>query len=151
MPGPIPSSDTARRRMQRQRRRDTRPETALRRALHAQGFRYLVDRQVLPEVRRKADIVFSRARVAVFVDGCFWHVCPQHATWPKASAEWWRAKLEANTRRDRDTDERLGSAGWTVVRVWEHEATEEAAKKVAEVVRAATRHSRPSEGYGKRS
>ncbi|MGH8887617.1 MAG: very short patch repair endonuclease [Egibacteraceae bacterium] len=139
MPGPSPSSETARRRMARQRRRDTLPEMALRRALHARGFRYLIDRQILPEVRRKADIVFSRARVAVFVDGCFWHVCPQHATWPRANAEWWRAKLEENARRDRDTDERLGSAGWTVVRVWEHEPTEAAAKRVAEAVGATIR------------
>lgn len=97
--------------------RDTPAELAIRRVLHARGFRYRVD--VSPEkgLRRKADIVFRSARVAVFVDGCFWHKCPEHGSAPKANAAWWRDKLNANVWRDRDTDARLTEAGWTVVRV----------------------------------
>lgn len=80
-------------------------------------------------------MVFPRYRIAVLVDGCFWHACPDHATWPKANAEWWQAKLEANVRRDADTDLRLTTAGWTVVRVWEHESPDEAADRTEELVR----------------
>jgi DNA mismatch endonuclease (patch repair protein) len=81
-------------------------------------------------MRRRADIVFGPAKVAVYVDGCFWHSCPEHATLPKNNREWWRAKLDANVRRDRDTDRRLGEAGWGVVRVWEHEETTVAVERV---------------------
>jgi len=87
--------------------------------------------------RRRADIVFSRVHVAVFVDGCFWHGCPDHMTWPKANAEWWRAKIEANIARDRRTDEQLEEAGWTVVRVWAHEPIDAAADRVELAVREA--------------
>jgi len=80
--------------------------------------------------------VFPGPRVAVFVDGCFWHGCPEHASWPKANAQWWRVKIEANRRRDRDTDERLTRAGWEVVRVWEHEDPGQAAGRIAVVVAA---------------
>jgi DNA mismatch endonuclease (patch repair protein) len=86
--------------------------------------------------RRRVDIVFGPARVAVFVDGCFWHGCPEHATWPKRNARFWRKKIEANTRRDRDTDERLRREGWTVVRVWEHEPPNEAADRIEALVRS---------------
>jgi DNA mismatch endonuclease (patch repair protein) len=120
--------------MQRQRRHDTKPELALRSALHRLGLRYRVHRRPVPSIRREADVVFPRARVAVFVDSCFWHRCPQHATFPKENAEWWRAKLDANHARDRDTDARLAAAGWTVVRVWEHEDAAEAASRVAAMV-----------------
>ncbi|MGI8536968.1 MAG: very short patch repair endonuclease [Mycobacteriales bacterium] len=135
MPGPTLSSDVVRRRMQQQRRRDTRPEIALRRALHAAGLRYRVEVVVIPGVRRRADVVFGPAKVAVFVDGCFWHVCPQHATSPKSNADWWREKLDGNRKRDRDTDRRLLDQGWLPVRVWEHEDSAEAALRVVEVVR----------------
>lgn len=135
MAGPAPSSAVVRRRMQQQRRRDTRPEMALRRALHAAGLRYRVERPVIPGMRRRADIVFGPAKVAVFVDGCFWHVCPQHATAPKSNADWWRRKLEGNRERDRDTDRLLLAQGWLPVRVWEHEDMAEAAVRVAEAVR----------------
>jgi DNA mismatch endonuclease (patch repair protein) len=81
--------------------------------------------------------VFTRAKVAVYVDGCFWHKCPTHATIPKANREWWVAKLETNVRRDRDTDDRLVAAGWTVVRVWEHEPPDVAAEQIARVIRVA--------------
>lgn len=84
--------------------------------------------------RRKADIVFPRERLAVFVDGCFWHSCPEHATSPKANAPFWAAKLGGNVRRDRDTDRRLEESGWTVVRVWEHEPAQRAADTIESVL-----------------
>lgn len=87
-------------------------------------------------MRREADVVFGPAKIAVFVDGCFWHGCPQHATWPKTNADFWRSKIEGNRRRDMDTDERLASAGWLAVRVWEHEDPAEAAARVVAFVRA---------------
>lgn len=117
--------------MKRQRRRDTAPELALRSELHRRGLRYRVD-YPLPGMRRRADIAFPRQRVAVFVDGCFWHGCPKHGTWPKTSETWWRAKIEANRTRDRDTDARLSAAGWISVRVWEHESPPTAATRVAD-------------------
>ena len=134
MPVPAASSPDALRRMQRQARRDTKPEIALRRELHRLGLRYRVDRAVIPGVRRRADVVFPRARIAVFVDGCFWHGCPRHGTRPKSNADWWRNKLEANIARDRDTDARLKSAGWRVVRVWEHQAMDLAATRIQSLV-----------------
>ncbi|MBT1191339.1 very short patch repair endonuclease [Rhodococcoides kroppenstedtii] len=123
-------------RLSRQRRRDTKPELALRRLLHAAGLRYRVDRAPLPGLRRRADVVFTRARVAVYVDGCFWHSCPVHATHPRNNAQWWADKLAGNVARDRDTDRRLEEAGWTVVRIWEHEDPAAAAEKVVRAVRA---------------
>jgi DNA mismatch endonuclease (patch repair protein) len=131
---PEASSPSVRRRMQTAPRRDTHCELALRSALHRLGLRYRVDRK-LPGLRRRADLTFVRARVAVFVDGCFWHGCPRHVTWPKANAEWWRAKLEMNRRRDADTSRQLRRAGWRVVRVWEHELPARAAVRVARTVR----------------
>jgi DNA mismatch endonuclease (patch repair protein) len=122
--------------MRRQARRDTAPELALRRALHRRGLRYRVDRAPLVGIRRRADIVFTRVRTAVFVDGCFWHSCPLHATVPKANREWWVAKLAANVERDRATDRRLEEAGWSVRRVWEHEDMELTASSIADHVRA---------------
>ncbi|WP_137725742.1 very short patch repair endonuclease [Prescottella subtropica] len=126
-----PSTDPATSaRMRKQRRRDTAPEIALRRELHRRGARFFVDRAPLPGLRRRADLVFPRKRVAVYVDGCFWHSCPQHATAPKRNAQWWADKLAANVVRDRDTDVRLTAAGWRVVRVWEHEDPADAADRV---------------------
>jgi len=117
-------------RFRRQQARDTAPELALRRLLHARGLRYRVDVAPLPGLRRRADVVFTRARLAVFVDGCFWHRCPQHGTSPRSNADWWRDKLDRNMQRDRDTDRALSEAGWQVLRVWEHEQPETAAKQV---------------------
>jgi len=117
-------------RMRAQRRRDTAPEVALRRELHRRGARFFVDRAPLRSLRRRADLVFPRKKVAVYVDGCFWHSCPQHATSPKTNAQWWADKLAANVVRDRDTDARLAAAGWRVVRIWEHEDPTEAADRV---------------------
>src|SRR5688500_4126282 len=114
---PEASSPEVRRRMQVTRRRDTPGELALRCALHALGLRYSVDGP-LPDSRRRADVAFRRWKVAVFVDGCFWHACPEHGTWPKKNATWWKTKIEANVVRDRDTDARLRRAGWVVLRFW---------------------------------
>lgn len=123
--------------MRRQARRDTAPELALRRELHRRGRRFFVDRPPLAGLRRRADLVFPRRRVAVYVDGCFWHSCPQHATRPKSNADWWAQKLAANVARDRDTDDRLTAAGWAVVRVWEHEDPTSAADRVQAALDAA--------------
>jgi DNA mismatch endonuclease, patch repair protein len=137
---PAPSSEEAKRRMQRTKQRDTAPELVLRKILFHMGLRYRVDRKPLPELRRRADIVFASIKVAVYVDGCFWHGCPQHATWPKQNAEFWRDKIETNRRRDADTDRQLTESGWLVVRVWEHEDAEEAAARVAAAVAARQSH-----------
>ena len=99
------------------------------------GLRFRVDAKPLADSRRRADIVFRRARVAVFVDGCFWHGCPIHGTIPKANRDWWVEKLKANRARDETTDAALEEAGWLSVRVWEHEQAEEAAEAIAALVR----------------
>jgi DNA mismatch endonuclease (patch repair protein) len=134
---PAASSPAALARMLAQRRRDTAPEVALRRALHRRGLRFRVHRRPVPSVRREADVVFASQRVAVFVDGCWWHGCPEHHTPPMANHEWWAAKISATRARDGDTERRLAAAGWTVVRVWEHEAAEAAAEVVECAVVAA--------------
>jgi len=121
--------------MSRQARRDTAPELALRRELHRRGLRFRVDWPLPDMPRRRADIAFTRAKVAVFVDGCFWHSCPEHGTAAKNNAEWWAAKLAGNARRDHETDEHLRDLGWTVCRIWEHENVSDAATRVAEVCR----------------
>src|SRR4051812_11334103 len=130
------SSPGVRRAMQSNTGRDTKPEFALRRAVHALGLRFFVNRRPLRSVRRTADLVFPRLRVAVFLDGCFWHGCPQHHTVAKTNAEFWAAKVAGNRGRDFDTDARLAAEGWTVVRVWEHEAVDVAAARVVAVVTA---------------
>jgi DNA mismatch endonuclease, patch repair protein len=124
--------------MQGQARRDTKPELALRRELWRRGLRYRVDVAPIGGVRRRADIVFTRARVAVYVDGCYWHSCPIHRSTPKTNTEWWTDKLRGNEARDRDTDARLAAEGWEVVRVWEHEPATEAADRVVAQVSART-------------
>ncbi|TFV82802.1 very short patch repair endonuclease [Blastococcus sp. CT_GayMR20] len=107
--------------MSRARRRDTAPEVAVRREAHRRGLRYVVDSALPGLPRRRADMVFTRQRIAVFIDGCFWHSCPVHATTPAANREWWVAKLARNEARDRNTDEHLERLGWRVLRFWEHE------------------------------
>jgi DNA mismatch endonuclease (patch repair protein) len=114
------------------RRRDTAPEVAIRRALHARGLRFRVDFPVLR--RTRADICFPRQRIAVYVDGCFWHGCPIHGTWPANNAEWWREKIERNRQRDAQTGQTLEEAGWTVMRFWEHEDPEIAAAAISALV-----------------
>ncbi|MFD8104128.1 very short patch repair endonuclease [Nocardia fluminea] len=122
-------------RMAKQRRADTAPELALRRELHRAGLRYFVDRPPLEGQRRRADVVFPRLRIAVYVDGCFWHRCPDHATYPKNNAQWWADKLAGNVARDRATDLALTAAGWAVVRVWEHEDPHAAAERITALVK----------------
>ena len=112
----------------------------VRRLLHRRGYRYRVDAHVIAGLPRRADLVFRGRKVAVFIDGCFWHQCPQHGTLPKANARWWKTKLDRNVERDRDTDERLRQAGWTVVRIWEHEIRddpENAANRIGDAVACA--------------
>jgi len=124
--------------MRAARQKDTSPELALRSALHKLGLRYRVDHPVLPGFRRRADIVFTRAKVAVFVDGCFWHGCPRHGTWPKHNAAWWRKKIETNKRRDAETNRLLQRAGWRVARVWEHADAANEAERIRQIVEART-------------
>jgi DNA mismatch endonuclease (patch repair protein) len=123
--------------------RDTKPELALRAALEEQGLTFTVDVRPDPATRRRADILFERVRVAVYVDGCFWHGCPLHGTWPKQNAEFWRNKIETNQQRDVDTDRKLTEAGWCVIRVWEHEVMAEAARRIAEIVSKLDHTQRP--------
>ncbi len=120
--------------MKRQHRRDTKPELAIRSALHQAGLRFRVD-YPLPGLRRRGDIVFPAKRLVVLVDGCFWHGCPEHGTWPKENADWWRSKINANISRDRETDARLGDAGWTAMRFWEHELPTDVAAAIVAIVR----------------
>jgi DNA mismatch endonuclease (patch repair protein) len=120
--------------MRANRGRDTGPEIALRSELHRLGLRFRIHRRPIPGLRATADIVFGPAKVAVFVDGCFWHRCPIHATAPKANGDWWAEKLDANVARDRYTDKRLEDSGWRVVRVWEHESPTVAAAEILRVV-----------------
>jgi DNA mismatch endonuclease, patch repair protein len=129
--------------MRANRGRDTRPELALRSAVHALGVRYRVNARPLPQLRRTADLVFTRAKVAVFLDGCFWHACPQHFRPTKAHEGFWGVKISESQRRDKDTDRQLADAGWTVIRVWEHEDPVAAAERIAATVRHAnTGHAR---------
>jgi DNA mismatch endonuclease (patch repair protein) len=121
--------------MQSNRPRDTAPERALRSAVHALGLRYRVGTRPVPGLRRTGDLVFPRARVVVFLDGCFWHGCPDHHTVAKTNADYWAQKAAENRRRDLETDRLLTDAGWVVLRVWEHEAPSEAALRVAALVR----------------
>src|SRR4051794_37054043 len=121
MAGPRPLNAVIHRRMGATRRRDTPPELRLRSALHRAGLRFRVDVAPIAGMRSRADVVFARARVAIFVNGCFWHGCPLHATWPRNNAQWWRAKIEANQARDTRVDDALRASGWAVIRVWEHE------------------------------
>lgn len=123
--------------MQRQRERDTAPELRLRRELHRRGLRYRLDSPVVPGTRgRRVDITFGPAKVAIFVDGCFWHGCPEHGQRTHDINGWyWPDKIAGNKVRDADTDERLASAGWLVVRTWEHDDPTVAAERIAAVVR----------------
>ncbi|GAA1410604.1 very short patch repair endonuclease [Catellatospora coxensis] len=132
------SSEAVRRCMQANKGRDTRPELMLRSAVHALGLRYRVSMRPLPGVRRTADLVFPRAKVAVFLDGCFWHGCPEHHTKAKTNAAFWAEKVQRTRQRDQETDLRLIESGWLPLRVWEHEQTAQAAQRVVTVVRERT-------------
>ncbi|MFF2526059.1 very short patch repair endonuclease [Streptomyces liangshanensis] len=128
------SSAAIRRNMQAIKSRDTKPERLVRRLVHAQGLRYRVAARPLADLRRTADMVFRPAKVAVFIDGCYWHGCPEHYVSPKTNTGYWSGKVAGNIARDRDTDRRLDEAGWTVLRFWEHESADECALRIANTV-----------------
>jgi DNA mismatch endonuclease (patch repair protein) len=144
-PGPHPgaSSPEIARRMSVLRRRDNGPEMAVRRLLHAAGLRYRVSWPVPGQRRRTIDIAFTRARLAVYIDGCFWHGCPLHATSPKANRRWWADKIAANRARDADVTAQLQGLGWTVMRFWEHEAPEDVVAAVLAHLRTGRRVAGP--------
>lgn len=131
------TSPATRRSMLANRGRDTKPELSLRRALHRLGYRFRVDIRPLPDVNRRADIVFTRQRVAIFVHGCFWHGCPDHYVAPKANSTFWADKIERNITRDAETVVLMRQAGWTPVVIWEHQSLDEAIHAVGEAVRNA--------------
>ncbi|MFE7596469.1 very short patch repair endonuclease [Streptomyces sp. NPDC057494] len=130
--------------MSRQASKDTAAELAVRRLLHAAGLRYRVEFPVPGMARRRIDVAFTSVKVAVLIDGCFWHGCPEHATQPKANAEWWRQKLDRNMARDKETTEHLEAQGWVVLRFWEHMP----AGEVAATVRATVDRERVRRGSG---
>lgn len=121
-----------RRCMSRNKGSNTTPEVRLRRALWSAGLRY----RVHPRLPGKPDLAFNRARIAVFVDGCFWHRCPLHATHPRTNEAFWAAKLDRNVQRDREVEAQLERAGWTVCRFWEHELEADLADAVDRIRRA---------------
>lgn len=129
---PWPSSPAVTSVMRGNRKRDTRPELALRSELHRRGLRYRTDYPVRVEGGRpiRVDIAFTRLRLAVLVDGCFWHACPEHGVQPRANASYWGPKLTRNVERDRQVDAALAEIGWSVIRVWEHEAPKTASDRV---------------------
>lgn len=132
---PFASSPEVRVRMSTRARRDTAPEIALRKELFRQGLRYYVHRRPLPELHRTADIVLPRAKLAIFVDGCFWHGCPDHGhRVHKTNAWYWSDKIRRNQERDLDTDRRLRAAGWEPVRVWEHEPVGTATERILHIL-----------------
>lgn len=137
VPAPPATDKKTQERMRRQARRDTKPEVLLRQALTRMGLRYRIDLAPVEGVRTKADIVFPRQKIAVFVHGCFWHGCPEHYRPTKSNTKWWTDKIVANRARDETTREALGQAGWTIVRVWEHEAPSIAAERIAAIIEAA--------------
>lgn len=142
---PTPTSDSwassaaVRAVMRGNKSRDTKPELALRSAVHARGMRYRVGVRPLPQIRRTADVVFTKAKVAVFLDGCFWHGCPEHHRPAKRNSDFWESKIKGNVARDAETDTRLQEAGWQVIRIWEHEDPVAAAERIQKAVRGTDR------------
>ena len=112
------------------RSRDTKPELLLRKKLFKKGLRY----RITNKLPGKPDIIFPQLKIAVFVDGCFWHGCPEHGSWPRANGEWWREKIIANRSRDDRTNGELIRNGWLPLRIWEHEDCSMAAKKIYDIV-----------------
>lgn len=135
LPYPAPSSSAVTAVMRGNRKVGSKPETQLRSRLHELGYRFRKNFQIhAGELRVKPDVVFTKKRLAVFVDGCFWHRCPVHGTEPSVNTSYWEPKLTRNVARDRRVDEALSRAGWQVIRIWEHEAVEDAALVVATAV-----------------
>jgi DNA mismatch endonuclease (patch repair protein) len=128
------SSPETNRRMVKVRQKSSGADVAVRHELYRRGLHYRVDFEVLKKPHRVADIAFQGRRIAVFVDGCLWRAYPEHATWPKQNAEFWRQKIEANRLRDAATNSRLFDAGWTVLRFWEHQTPIDAAEAIAQTV-----------------
>ncbi|WP_343466999.1 very short patch repair endonuclease [Rhodococcus aetherivorans] len=126
--------------MRGNRSRDTKPELAVRRLLHKQGLRYRVNVRPLPSLRRTADIVFPSKHIAVFIDGCYWHGCPQHYVASKSNREYWDAKISMNRARDAETTETLANSGWTVLRYWSHVRPEIIADSIREHVQCHESH-----------
>lgn len=128
------TNEATRKSMLGNRSRDTRPELLIRRALHARGFRFRVDLRPEPSLRTRADIVFTRRRIAVYIDGCFWHGCPLHATTPKSNESYWLPKLARNAERDAQSTASLEERGWLVLRFWEHESVDAVVARIAELL-----------------
>ena len=126
------------------RSRDTGPELAIRRRVHAMGLRYRVCARPVAGLRRTADIVFPTELIAVFVDGCFWHGCPEHRQQPRANASYWSAKVQRNEQRDLDTNNALTASGWVTLRFWEHENPEVVAELIRQAVETARTRVRAS-------
>lgn len=135
---PPASTSAVQSRMSRQSSHDTAPEVVIRKELHRRGLRFRVNYRPLPAIRRTADIAFTRAKILVLVDGCFWHSCPDHATTPKSNRSWWIEKLARNRERDQETNRLFTSHGWQVIRCWEHEDPGQVADRVEDAVRAVT-------------
>ncbi|MGY0536358.1 very short patch repair endonuclease [Nocardioides sp. YJ-D4] len=133
------SSPAAEATMRGNRRRDTKPELAIRSLVHALGLRYRVDTRPVPDLNRRADLVFTRAKVAVMIDGCYWHGCPEHGTQARTNADYWSSKIARNVQRDVETNTLLKAAGWTVIRAWEHEDPQIVCQRIVEQVRPARR------------
>jgi DNA mismatch endonuclease (patch repair protein) len=142
LPYPHPASQVVSDRMRRNRRKDTKPELIIRSLLHREGLRFRVDLPIrAADVRVRPDIVFTRARLAVFIDGCFWHCCPEHGTSPARNIAYWAPKLERNVARDRRVNRALEAAGWRVIRAWEHEDPGAVTARIRAAAEAAAAHS----------
>ncbi|MFD4420862.1 very short patch repair endonuclease [Agromyces sp. NPDC058484] len=128
------SSAATRKTMQGNRSRDSKAEIAVRRLVHARGLRYRVDARPEADLRRTADLLFTRVRVAVFIDGCFWHGCPEHFSMPATNLDYWSTKIGRNQARDLETTSRLEARGWLVLRFWEHETPSTVAERIARIV-----------------
>jgi len=131
---PKASSIAARNRMKAAKPRNTAAEEDLRRELRKLKLSFRNNKKLIPDVNRTVDIVFTKFKVAVLVDGCFWHGCPKHRTWPKENAEFWKKKIETNIERDKNTNTLLRKNGWEVIRIWEHESPEKAAQKISKTI-----------------
>jgi DNA mismatch endonuclease (patch repair protein) len=134
----IPSSPHASATMKANRRRDTKPEVAIRSLLHRQGLRFRIDKPIRTDLGIvRPDLVFTTKRIAVFVDGCYWHACPEHGELPRANRAFWREKFKRNRARDKEQTAALENAGWAVLRIWEHEEPQRAAERVLDLLMTA--------------